>query len=210
MSEQFHLSRNSDSSAAALAGHSGSEFQKLMEQIATGSEAAVGILLRQYGGHLYRAVRRRLNRALRAKFDTSDFVQSVWASFFDDRARLAKFEHSSDLVAFLTRVASNKVVDECRRRLGTKKADVRRETPIHNDEGEEVPVPGREPTPSQVAIGREQLGQMMDEVPPEYQKILQLRAAGETHQEIAHRLGVNERTVRRVLAKLERRVKRRK
>ena len=82
-----------------------SGFQDLMDQIAGGSESAVERLLGLYGDHLCRAVRRRLNRALRPKFGTSDFVQSVWASFFRDRRQLSRFRRSSELIAFLTRVA---------------------------------------------------------------------------------------------------------
>jgi len=177
-------------------------FQSLMEQIAAGSEAAVERLLTLYGNHLCRAVRRRLNRALRPKFDTSDFVQAVWASFFCDRGQLARFEHSGQLVAFLPRMANNKIVDECRHRLETKKADVTRERSLAADGSEEMELPGREPRPSQIAIMHEQWEQMRGGVPSEYREILDLRAAGETLEEIALRLGVNERTVRRVLRRL--------
>jgi eukaryotic-like serine/threonine-protein kinase len=185
-----------------LMGETKSGFQSLMEQIAGGSESAVESLLGLYGDHLCRAVRRRLNRALRPKFDTSDFVQAVWASFFCDRGQLARFEHSREFVAFLTKMANNKVVDECRRRLQTQKADVNRERAISDDASQDTPLPGREPTPSQVAIGHEQWERMMGEVPPQYRQILRLRAAGETQEEIASLLGVNEKTVRRVLSKL--------
>jgi RNA polymerase sigma factor (sigma-70 family) len=181
-----------------------------MEQIQSGSETAVQTLLGQYGDHLYRAVRRRLSRALRRKFDTSDFVQAVWASFFCDHDKLRKFEHSSQLVAFLTRVAQNKVVDESRRRR-TKKSDVTRETSMSPDpDQEEIEVPGREPTPSQVAIGQEEFERMMGDMPSQYRPILRLRALGETQEEIASKLGLNERTVRRMLKKVRDRRERRK
>ena len=181
-------------------------FQSLMEEIAAGSESAVEKLLGLYGDHLCRAVRRRLSRALRPKFDTSDFVQAVWASFFCDRHQLARFEHSGQLVAFLTKVASNKVVDESRHRLQTKKADVTRERSLSDDASQEIKVPGREPAPSQVAIMHEQWERMVGEVPPRYRQILELRAAGETQEEIARRLGVSEKTVSRVLQKLRARL----
>jgi len=191
-------------------GEPKSGFQNLMEQIADGSESAVESLLGLYGDHLCRAVRRRLNRALRPKFDTSDFVQAVWASFFCDRGQLARFEHSGDFVAFLTKMANNKVVDECRRRLQTQKANVNRERSLSEDASGETVLPGREPTPSQVAIGHEQWERMMGGVPSHHRPILKLRAAGSTHEEIASLLGVNEKTVRRVLNKLRGRMEREK
>jgi RNA polymerase sigma-70 factor (ECF subfamily) len=182
-----------------------SSFRSLMQEIAAGSQTAVGKLLDLYGHHLCRAVRRRLNRVLRPKYDTSDFVQAVWASFFCHREQLAQFEHSAQLVAFLTRVANNKVIDECRHHRA-KKADVARETSLSGEGSQEIPCPSREPAPSQVAIAREQWGRMTDEVQSEYQQILQLRFAGETQEEIARRLGVSEKTVRRVLNRLRNRL----
>jgi RNA polymerase sigma factor (sigma-70 family) len=189
-----------------LMSESKSGFQSLMGEIAAGSESAVEKLLGLYGDHLCRAVRRRLNRALRPKFDTSDFVQAVWASFFCDRGQLAQFEHSGQLVAFLTKVASNKVVDECRHQLQTQKADVTRERSLSDDTSQEIRIPGREPAPSQVAIMHEQWERMADEVPSRYRQILELRAVGETQEEIASRLGVSEKTVNRVLRKLRTRI----
>ena len=177
-------------------------FQALMEQIAAGSESAVERLLGLYGDHLCRAVRRRLNRALRPKFDTSDFVQAVWASFFGARHDLAKFEHSGQLVAFLARVANNKVVDECRHQLQTQKADVTRERSLAGDGSQEIGVPGREPRPSQVAIAHEQWERLVDGASSRARQIVGLRVAGETMEDIAGQLGVSEKTVHRVLGKL--------
>ena len=185
-----------------------SGFQNLMEQIAAGSEAAVEQLLGRYGDHLCRAVRRRLSRALRPKFDTADFVQAVWASFFCNRRELANFEHSGQLVAFLTRVASNKVIDECRHRLQTQKADVARECSISDKTSQELVVPGHEPRPSQVAIMHERLDQLRGGVPTRYRQIVDLRAEGQSQEEIADKLGVSEKTVSRVLNKLRSRMER--
>lgn len=185
-----------------------SGFQNLMAQIAAGSELAVERLLSLYGDHLCRAVRRRLNRALRPKFDTSDFVQAVWASFFCNRGEIARFDHSAQFVAYLTRVAKNKVIDECRHRLQTQKADVSRERSIFEDASEALPVPGREPRPSQVAIMREQWERMVGGVPSHYRQIVEMRAVGQSQEEIAGRLGVSEKTVSRVLNRLRSRLER--
>jgi RNA polymerase sigma factor (sigma-70 family) len=191
----------------ALMSELKSGFQSLMEQIATGSEAAVTRLLSLYGDHLCRAVRRRLNRTLRPKFDTSDFVQAVWASFFCNRGEIAQFEHSAQLVAFLTRVANNKVIDECRHRQ-TQKADAARERSISDGSSEGFPVPGREPPASQIAIMHEEWERMVDGVPSRYRRIVELRAVGESQEEIADKLGVSEKTVSRVLNKLRIRMER--
>ncbi|TVS11743.1 MAG: sigma-70 family RNA polymerase sigma factor [Planctomycetaceae bacterium] len=178
-------------------------FQELMQQIASGCDSAVENLISQYGNQLCRAVRRRLNPRLRQKFDTSDFVQAVWASFFCGRDQLNRFQHSGDFVAFLTKMARNKVVDECRHRLQTQKRDVTREQSIFTDASEEIPLPSRDPAPSQIAIRNERWQRMLEGLPSQYRRILELRVAGETHEDIARQLGVSDRTVRRVLTKLQ-------
>ena len=77
---------------------------------------------------------------------------------------------------------------------------------MSDDASQEIKVPGREPAPSQVAIMHEQWERMVGEVPSRYRQILELRAAGETQEEIASRLGVSEKTVSRVLNKLRARL----
>ncbi len=181
-------------------------FNELMDEVRSGSEAATVRFLDLYGDHIYRAVRRRLNRVLRPKFDSQDFVQAVWVSFFRNRSQVARFERPEELIAFLTRVAGNKVIDECRRRMQTQKSNVNRECSIDDDNQHGKMIAGREPPASQIAIAKEQWERMTDGVPSHYRKILELRAGGETHERIARMLDVNEKTVRRVLRKLSSRV----
>ena len=178
------------------------EFRELMNEVRSGSEDAAVKFLDLYGDHIYRAVRRRLNRALRPRFDSQDFVQAVWASFFRHRSQVVKFKRPDELVAFLTRVAGNKVIDECRHRMQTQKANVNRECSIDEDLSPGASPAGRDPAPSQVAIAKEQWERMIEGVPPHYRRILELRADGETYERIAEMLDVNEKTVRRVLRKL--------
>jgi RNA polymerase sigma factor (sigma-70 family) len=182
------------------------EFRDLMSEVRSGSEDAEIRFLEMYGDHIYRAVRRavrqRLNRVLRPRFDSQDFVQAVWASFFRHRSQVVKFERFDELVAFLTRVAGNKVIDECRHRMQTQKANVNRECSIDDGLPPGAVPTGREPAPSQVAIAKEQWERMTDGIPSRYRRILELRADGETHEKIAKQLDVNEKTVRRVLRRL--------
>ena len=58
------------------------DFPSLMQQISMGSEDAAWELVERYGELIRRAVRRVLNKKLRSKFDSLDFVQLVWSSFF--------------------------------------------------------------------------------------------------------------------------------
>jgi DNA-directed RNA polymerase specialized sigma24 family protein len=59
-----------------------------------------------------------------------------------------------------------------------------------------------QPTPSEVAIAREQWERMAQDQPAHYRQIIVLRLHGYTYQAIADELGLSERTVRRVLVQL--------
>jgi DNA-directed RNA polymerase specialized sigma24 family protein len=176
------------------------EFTTLMDRLCAGDEDAARLLVERYGDSILRVIRRRLPQWLRSKYDSQDFTQAVWASFFalphdhdalKDPARLAKF---------LRQLASHKVIDVVRQRGKTAQYNVNRERSLEGSvtpkEGE---LPARQPTPSQTAMAREEVGRALDprrdpraELPP-----------GRTAEEIARELKVSLRTVYRVLARLK-------
>ncbi len=176
------------------------EFRRLLKQVQSGSDDATCELIERYGPHIVRAVRRRLNRAIRAKFDAIDFVQAVWASFFSSPKPMSKFEHPGELIGYLAALAHHKVIDEVRRRMETEKYDVKREQSMEDSRWDlrgEIPAP--QPSPSQVAVAEELWTRMLRGKPEHYQQILKLRRAGNSLPQIADKVGVNEKTVRRVI-----------
>src|SRR5438445_10752725 len=92
------------------------DFAALLERVRDGSEDACVELVERYGSFVYRAVRRKLNWKMRSTFDSGDFMQAVWASFFEDRKCLVELPTARDLVFYLTSLARNKVIGEFRRR----------------------------------------------------------------------------------------------
>jgi len=178
-------------------------FRDLLQRVQEGSEAAAWELVEQYGEAIRRAVRRTLNRRLRPKFDSLDFVQVVWSSFFRVRGRLDQFNRPEELAAFLTTVARNKVAMEVRRRMLTEKYNVNREHTLHEPEAESpTHLPDREPAPVDVAIARERWDRLLQGQSEHYRQIIELRLQGRTNQEIADTLGIAESTVRRFLKRL--------
>jgi DNA-binding NarL/FixJ family response regulator len=100
-------------------------------------------------------------------------------------------------------LAHHKVVDEVRRRLDADKYDVKREQSLENsrcDLREELPA--SQPSPSQVAVAEELWKRMLQGKPEHYKQILRLRRDGDTLPQIADKVGVNEKTVRRVIQSL--------
>ncbi len=179
------------------------DFRDLMQRIRAGSEEAAWELVERYGEPIRRAVRRALNKKLRSKFDSLDFVQLVWSSFFRARDRLDRFERPEQLAAFLFAMTRNKVGMEVRRRLLTDKYDVTRERSF-DELGAlgQAELSDREPAPIEVAIAREQWNRILLNQPTHYRRIVQLRLQGHTYQDIADSLQLAESTVRRFLKKL--------
>jgi RNA polymerase sigma factor (sigma-70 family) len=172
-------------------------FRCLLLEATNGSELAASKLLQQYGPLVVVAVRRALARELRSQFDSSDFAQAVWASFFANRTKLEDFASPEELMRFLGTMARNKVLDEFRRRCQLQKYNVHRERPL--DDAVTATVHDGGPRPSQIAAVDELWQRLTVGRTPQEQAILQLRRTGYTNHEIASRIGISERTVRRLI-----------
>src|SRR5271165_7339590 len=113
-----------------------------LQRIQSGDESAARELLQRYEPEVRLVVRRQLPRLLRSRFDSLDFLQSVWGSFFRRmRDAPTDFEDSRHLVAFLARAARNKVIDEYHRAASLKQ-DMHREEPLWGEGGRPRDVAG--------------------------------------------------------------------
>jgi RNA polymerase sigma factor (sigma-70 family) len=187
------------------ARHDASDVSAFLARIQGGDEDAARELLTRYEAEVRLVVRRQLPRLLRSRFDSLDFLQSVWGSFFRRvRSGPAEFEDSRHLVAFLARAAKNKVIDEYRR-AASQKQDMHREEPLWGDGLRPRDVPADVDSPSEVAQAREVFGRLQALVPEERRSILELKAEGLSSRDVGDRLGISERTVQRVLEDLRRR-----
>lgn len=184
----------------------GEEVRDFLRRIHEGDEDAARDLLLKYEAEVRLVVRRQLPRLLRSRFDSLDFLQSVWGSFFHRvRTTPTEFDDGRHLVAFLARAAKNKVIDEYRR-AGSQKGDMRREEPLWSEGDRPKDVAAQIETASQVAEAKEAFVMLRDLVPEERRALLELKAAGLSSREIGQRLGISERTVQRVLEDLRRKV----
>jgi RNA polymerase sigma-70 factor (ECF subfamily) len=180
----------------------GSDLRALLDRIRDGDEGAARELLQRHEAQVRLVVRRQLPKLLRPRFDSLDFVQSVWASFFRRiRSGPDRFEDPRCLVAFLAQAARNKVIDQ-HRRAASRKCDVRREEPLWDGPREPA---AHQDSPSELAQADEAFGRLCDLLPPDRREILRLKVSGLSSREIAERLGLSERTVRRALEELRRR-----
>lgn len=179
------------------------DFRSLVEQVQNGSAEAMAELVEGNADAIHRIVRRRLHQQMRSQFDTADFAQIVWASFFSNLQRLADFDGPEQLQAYLARMAEHKVIDACRRRMVLQKNNVNRERTLNGDTAStRIDLASNDPTPSHKVAIREEWDRLMNRLPEHHRRIIALRASGCTFQEIADELTVHERTVRRVLKNL--------
>jgi RNA polymerase sigma-70 factor (ECF subfamily) len=179
-----------------------SDFASLMKRVLGGCPQAARELTERYGSALLRAVRYHLSDQLRSKFDSRDFVQDVWASFFAGLPAGGEFREPTQLVAFLARLAANKVIDATRQRLQSQKFNVNREQYLEETPGAASALIARQPTPSEVAMGREEWERLLESQPPVYRCILGLLHDGKSPAAAAAELRVSERTVRRVAGRV--------
>jgi RNA polymerase sigma-70 factor (ECF subfamily) len=179
---------------------------ELLERARQDSEGSAQEIVERYGPYILRAVRRRLNKKLRSKFDSVDFVQAVWASFFALPANRLQFERPQQLVDFLMGLARNKVVDAVRQRLETQKYDVNRELPLYDSTAVDArEVKARGPTASQVAIAKEEWQRAQDSAVPREERIVNWIQRGQSLESIAREIGVSVKTIRRVLERIRQR-----
>ena len=192
-----------------------SDFGELVRRARAGDAAATARLLDRFEAEVRTMVRVRLPRALRNQFDSMDFVQAVWASVFagGHGPEPADFADEKHFRAFLAGVARNKIYEEHRRQTRTKKYDIGREERLYVRRGErEVPreVAGSDPTPSENVQAVDRMGQLVAGRTGPEAEVLDLRRQGLTYEEIAAKIGWNERSVRRVIDAVRERMEARK
>ena len=181
---------------------SGQRFQQLLRAVAEGDESASESLVEEYGSHILRAVRRRMNRGIRDRFDSEDFAQAVWASFFGHLSVVSRFESEGELAGYLGRMASNKVIDAGRRQKSRPESNSAEAAlpQVVKDNRRKV----SQPTPSQFAVANEQWDQLTENEDDRHHQLLRLLRDGATHAEIAEKMGISDRHVRRILQRFYR------
>jgi RNA polymerase sigma factor (sigma-70 family) len=174
----------------------------LLEALCGGDQAAAERAFLAFEPYLRMVVRRRLPPRLRAKFDSADVVQSVWADVLSGfREAGWRFADAAHLRAFLARLTRHRFIDRLRRH-GTALV---RERPLGEIDPRAVPA-SRLPSPSEVAQADELWERMLSLCPAAHRDILRLRKEGLSVAEIATRAGLHEGSVRRILHDLSCRV----
>jgi len=180
----------------------------LLEKLCSGDEAVAEQLFLAYEPYLRMVVRRRLPVQLRAKFDSIDIVQSVWADLLIGFRNAGWcFTNGAQLRAFLIKVTRERFID----RLRKHRVALEREQSLSRTSLEDLP-PSRQPPPSEEVQAEELWERMLTLCPPVHHELLRLKRRGSPLSEIAEQTGLHKSSVRRILYTLARRlgVKRKK
>jgi RNA polymerase sigma-70 factor (ECF subfamily) len=179
------------------------DISDLIARARSGDEAAVRDFLSRFESEVRMMVRGRLPKKLRTQFDSMDFVQAVWSSFFPrlrtDPSGFSNFQH---LRGFLSGIVRNKVYQEHRRLTRTGKHAIGREQRLSVRRGGKeiaLEVVSPDPSPSQAMQASERLARLVAGRGPRDVQVITLRHQGMKLDEIARRTGVHERTVRRII-----------
>jgi RNA polymerase sigma-70 factor (ECF subfamily) len=172
---------------------------RVLEQLCSGDPAVAERVFREYEPYLRMVVRRQLPKHLRAAFDSSDIVQSVWVDLLQGFRQAGwKFADETHLRAFLVRVTRNRFIDRVRQRATA--------TDFQQALAETAATPTEEFSPSEFAQADELWERMLELCPPEHRQVLHLRRQGVPVKEIGRQTGLHPGSVRRILADLKKRL----
>jgi RNA polymerase sigma-70 factor (ECF subfamily) len=179
------------------------DFPRLLAGLRAGDPTAAEAICRRYEPVLRAAIRRQLHPQLRARLDSVDIVQDVWASFLAIPPDRLTFDDPDALLAYLSQVAFHRVVEVFRKRFGTQKDDITREIPVEIVAGTHDQLPGPDPTPSTCVSAGEEWEHLVRQFPPGHQVILRRLREGHEYQDIARMANVSVSTVNRVVRRLK-------
>ncbi len=181
---------------------SGSDFERLMERARTGDPEVGKEIFERYGKAIQMVVRYHLDRRLRSQYDSLDFTQDAWASFFRIPTDNYTFRTPEELMAFLSRVVRHKIIDAYRKRCRRSQEGERKFVKSVSYDEER---PARQPTASQVAIVQEEWRRLLKDKSAEMQRALEMVREGYSQREIAQTLGLPVKSLQRLIKQLNER-----
>jgi RNA polymerase sigma-70 factor (ECF subfamily) len=176
----------------------GTGFDDVLARLGRGETAAANELYTAYSAYVRAVVRRRLSAHLRAKFDSADVAQSVWAQVVRRVGAGWQVGSEPELRAVLAVIARRRLAT--RVRTHSRPAERTSATALDG-----VPAPSST-SPSQVAHAQELWDRLLQLCPSEHRDVLRLRREGMPLAEVAARTGLHEGSVRRILRRLFREV----
>jgi RNA polymerase sigma-70 factor, ECF subfamily len=185
------------------------DFDDAMNRLRAGDQQAARQVFERYVQRLIALAGSRLGGKFRRKVDPEDVVQSVFNSFFHrqatDQYELATWEGLWGLLAAIT-------IHKCGHKIehfqaACRDVAIEASSPLITDESRhDWEAFAREPTPVQVAMLDETIVSLLRELDERDGQIFLLVLQGWTTEEIGNEVRCSERTARRVLNRVRRRL----
>jgi RNA polymerase sigma factor (sigma-70 family) len=169
----------------------------LLDACRRGDSDATTELVQRYLPYVRAAVRRRLATGMRIRFDSQDFAQEVWLSFFRAALDREDLRDERGLVAYLSQMARLKVAEEYRHQT-TQKVGLDRDVPFTRTDD----ATGREPSPSQAVLADDEWERLTAGLSDRERQMLQMLRDGHTHADTAAAFQLSEKTVQRLVRRL--------
>lgn len=175
----------------------------LLSRCRLGDDSAAQAIFDRYVERLHALARRRLSQRLSSRVDPEDIVQSVFRTFFG-RLKEGQFKinDQDDLCKLLVRITVHKTL----RQVAFHRADKRNP---HSEVGQTdsgqarlLELLDREPTPEETAAFLDQLEHFLSRLRPQEREILEMRMQGFSNEEIAKKLGIYDRKIRRIVERV--------
>lgn len=158
----------------------------------------------RYAERLARIAEKHLSGRLAGRLDPEDITQSVFRTFFRrSEAGQFRIDSSAQLWSLLVRIT----VMKARANGRFHSAGKRNAAAEAGDDGAMIAaVPDAEPGPEEGAIFADQVAALLAGLPPSFARILELRMAGDSIQQIADATGLTKHSVDRDLKVLQKRL----
>jgi len=180
-------------------------WQTWVRALAAGDEQVANDFWDQYGARLQGLAAEYLTTRLQRRVSPEDVVQSVCRTFLM-RARAGQFDLADrdSLWRLLCAITLTKIRQQARFH-GRQKRTAQRERQLGDTGLQGWDAPAAEPTPAEAAEFADQLQQLLTGMDDEERRVVLLRLEDRTCDEVAEQLGCSERTVRRILKRVQHR-----
>ena len=185
------------------------DWQAWMTRLVDGDSIVEQDFWKQYGERLQRLAAQHLSSGLRRRVGAEDVVQSACRTFLR-RAQGGQFElsDSESLWRLLCAITLTKVRQQARFH-GRQKRALGQERHFGGEDSRAAGghVISPEPTPAEAAEFADQLEQLLSLLDDEERQVVMLKLEQNTNEEAARHLQCSERTVRRILKRVQTRLK---
>jgi RNA polymerase sigma factor (sigma-70 family) len=184
------------------------EWEAMVDGLRNGNQSVIRQFCERYGAALERLAERNLASGMRRRVGGDDVAQSACRTFLR-RAQIGEFElaDSEGLWGLLCAITLTKVREQTRFHLRDKRGLNREVHHAANDSASGPSVffdqPAAEPSPADAAEFTDQFTRLIESLDAEERQLVDLKLQQFTNDEIAEQMGCSERTVRRILKRVQ-------